>query len=297
MTMTDNCKDMKYIIVMPAFNEQDNIRKALESLVVQTLLPTRLIVVNDGSTDDTAGIVEEYAGRYPWIRMIHRKGEAYHSPGGKIVRAFYTGFNTIEEDFDFVVKLDADQVLPENYFARVAQMFEEDPKLGIAGGISVVERNGKWIYEGYSDKDHVRGPHKSYRKACFEAIGGLRPSVGWDSVDEMLANLHGWHFRTDENLKIKHLRARGTSTGYVKVMLKIGRAMYRMRYGFLITLVSAAKAGALNRPYVLTGLAVMLGWFRSLFSGDAYIVNREEGKFIRRFRWQRMKAKIIKPRE
>ena len=295
--MTANSKDMKYIIVMPAFNEEANIGKTLDSLAAQTHLPSRLIVVNDGSTDNTAAIVEQYAGRHPWIRMVHKSGEAYHAPGGKIVQAFYAGFATIDEDFDFIVKLDADQVLPENYFAHIARMFLDDPQLGIAGGIAIIERNGEWVYEGFADRDHVHGAYKSYRKACFEDIGGLRASVGWDSADEMLALYRGWLTKTDEALQIKHLRARGKSTGFVKVMVKIGKAMYRMRYGFWVTLISAAKAGTVNRPYGLTGLAVLLGWFRSLLTRDEYIVTPDEGRFIRRFRWQRMKAKVIKARE
>lgn len=283
---------MNYIIIMPAFNEGKRIGNALASLERQTLLPKRLIVVDDGSTDDTAAIVEAFAARNSWVRLVRKGGRAQHSPGAKIVQAFYTGFHTIDEDYDFVVKMDADLELPANYFERMARIFEENPKVGIAGGIYLIERNGEWTYESYADMDHVKGPCKSYRKACFEDIGGLRESVGWDSVDEMLALYHGWQVKADPELHVKHTRHRGAETGFVKVMIKVGYAMYRMRYGFFIALTSAAKAGLVNRPYILTGLATMAGFMIAWLRRDDFIVNEGEGKFIRRFRWRRMLGKF-----
>ncbi len=283
---------MRYIIVMPAFNEEEKIGTTLDSIVEQSLLPQALIVVDDGSTDRTAQIGEQYTQQYPWIRLVQNKVKAEHQPGAKIIRAFYKGFETVATDYDVIVKLDADQVLPPHYFSRVMEMFESDPAIGMAGGVHVVERNGQWVYENYADRDHIRGAFKAYRKECFEAIGGLRESLGWDTVDELLALFNGWQVKTDENLRVKHLRARGTSTGFVKVMMKVGRAMYRMRYGFVVALTSAIKAGLVNKPYILTGLAVIWGWLNAWVNQEPFIVNKKEGRFIRRFRWQRMKEKL-----
>ena len=283
---------MQYIIVMPAYNEAEGIGQTLESLGQQTLLPKELVVVNDGSTDETAAIVQAFAAQHPWVRLInHQKGESRHAPGGKIVRAFYVGYNTITTAYDFVVKLDADLDLPANYFEKVSKIFTNDPKIGIAGGINVVERDGKWVIENFADDDHVRGAFKAYRKACFQDIGGLKESVGWDTVDELLAIYHGWKIKTDLSLQIKHRRERGTMTGFIKVMLKIGRAMFRMRYGFLVTFFSAIKAGMVNRPFVLTGIGVLRGYFRAWLDKDSYIVSPEEGRFIRQYRWQRLGKK------
>jgi glycosyltransferase involved in cell wall biosynthesis len=285
---------MQYIIIMPAYNEERHIGVTLESLTRQTHLPRQLIVVNDGSSDRTGEIARKYAARHAWINVVDHPAAPRHSPGAKVVRAFYFGYGQIPTDarYEFIVKLDADLELPPHYFERVAEMFAEDPLLGIAGGISLVEKKGEWVYEAFADKDHVRGPYKSYRRACFEAIGGLRPSVGWDSADEMLAIYHGWHTRTDTRLTVKHFRPTGAETGALKVKVKMGWAWYRMRYGFFVALVSAAKSGLLNKPYLLTGLAGMAGWLQAWLRGDEFIVSPEEGRFIRRYRRGRMLGKL-----
>ena len=283
---------MKYVIVMPAFNESQRIGDTLQSLTRQTMQPRQLIVVIDNSTDNTAQVVESFAHSYPWIRLLHHLSQPSHAPGAKVVRAFDAGFKTIQEDFDFVVKMDADLELPPEYFERVSRLFDRDARVGIAGGIYLIENNGQWVQESYADLDHVKGPCKAYRKACFEAIGGLRESVGWDSVDEMLALYHGWKVRTDGQLQVKHLRHRGTETGLVRVMVKIGHSFYRMRYGLFIALISAGKAGLLNRPYVISGIAVLFGFLQAWARRDRFIVDPAEGRFIRRYRRRRMLQKL-----
>ena len=62
---------MKYVIVMPAYNEEDFIGRAIETIAAQTLLPQRLVIVNDGSTDGTRSIIEGYQESYPWIQLVN----------------------------------------------------------------------------------------------------------------------------------------------------------------------------------------------------------------------------------
>lgn len=284
---------MRYIIIMPAYNEANYIRRALDAVVAQTLLPQELIVVNDGSTDHTPDIVRDYQAQHPWIRLVNHEKKAGHAAGSKVVRAFYLGFGAVKEPYDFLVKLDADLSFPDTYFAEVAALFEADPTVGIAGGTIVMEQGGEWVYENFSDEDHVKGAFKSYRKACFEAIGGLKASIGWDTADELLARYHGWRMQVDQRLHVRHYRPLGTETGSVRIRVKVGNGMYRLRYGFFITLVSALKAGYLNKPYGLTGLAVMYGWLESWLQRDAFMVSAEEGQFIRQFRWARTRGKFL----
>ena len=264
---------MDYIIIMPAYNEEELIGQTIQSILQQSQLPKRLIVVNDGSTDNTEKTVQEFINQFDWIRLVNNNKKKGHAPGAKVIKAFYLGFNTIEEPYDYVVKLDADLELPGNYFETISKMFTNNPKLGIAGGTIVIEKNGEWIYENFSDEDHVKGAYKSYRKACFEAIGGPRLSVGWDTADELLARFHGWEVATDTSLQIKHYREMGTETGFVKVRAKVGIGMYRLRYGFWIMLISAIKAGYLNKPYGLTGLAVFLGMAKILVESRCFYGN------------------------
>jgi glycosyltransferase involved in cell wall biosynthesis len=283
---------MEYVIVMPAYNEEVFIEKAIKNILAQAHLPKQYIIVNDGSTDGTARIIEQYTQQYPWIKLVNNEKKEKRASGAKVVRAFNLGYENIDGDYDFLVKLDVDLSLPTDYFQKIATHFENNPKLGIAGGTILIEENGKWIYENFSDIDHVKGAFKSYRKACFEQIGGLRQSIGWDTADELLARYHGWEIKVDTSLEIRHHRVLGAETGSVKIRVKVGHGMYRLRYGFWITLISAVKAGYLNRPYGLTGLGVLWGWLLSFVRQDEFIVTKKEGQFIRRFRRQRMLGKL-----
>lgn len=281
-----------YIIVMPAYNEEGFIRQAIASVAAQTLLPQQLIIVNDGSTDSTAEIVREQMRHYPWIKLVNNDKKEKRASGSKVVRAFYLGYQSIQTEYDFLVKLDVDLTLPTHYFQRMAELFAQQERLGIAGGTIAIERDGQWVYENFSDTDHVKGAFKSYRRQCFEDIGGLRTSIGWDTADELLARYHGWAIHVEDNLQVRHYRELGAETGSVRIRVKVGHGMYRLRYGFWITLISAAKAGYLNRPYGLTGLGVLWGWLQSWWAREAYIVSPEEGRFIRKFRWGRMLGKV-----
>ena len=283
---------MNYVVIIPAYNEEQFLGRTLDTLVRQENLPRQAIVVNDGSTDATPEIARAYAERYAWIKVVNNEKKEKRSAGAKVVRAFYLGYEAVDVEYDFLVKLDADVELPENYFRRLSEMFQANPRLGIAGGIITTLKNGEWVFEHFADRDYVAGAFKTYRRECFEAIGGLRRSIGWDTVDELIARYHGWEVAVDERLQVRHHRVLGTETGSLKVRAKAGQAMYRMRYGLLIALVSAAKAGYLNKPYVLTGIAVFWGWLRSWLRRETCIVSEDEGRFIRKFRRKRMLAKL-----
>src|SRR5690606_29939602 len=104
-----------------------------------------------------------------------------HLPGSKVVRAFYKGLETLDNNYDFIVKMDADVILPPDYFATIADVFREDNSVGIAGGLIYIAQDNRWVYEAIADKNHVRGPVKAYSRTCFEKIGGLKPAIGWDT--------------------------------------------------------------------------------------------------------------------
>ncbi len=288
---------LNYVIVIPAYNEERFIGNTIESIAKQTLMPRQVVVVNDGSTDNTKAVVQGFAEKYTWVTLVSDEKKTKHSGGAKVVRAFYRGYGAINVEYDVVVKMDADLIMPSNYFEKVMAMFGANPKLGIAGGIHQVEQDGEWVFEKMADKDHVHGAYKSYRKACFDEIGGPRQSIGWDSLDELIARYKGWEIQTDHSLLIKHNRTTGTETGRVRVKFQVGWSWYRMRYGFFIALTSAVKLGMNMPPKGISGLAALVGWFQAWLRGDAFIVDEDEGRFIRGYRWQRMTAKLGRLKE
>ena len=284
---------MEYIIIIPAYNEAEFLPRTLRAITQQTVLPKQLIVVNDGSTDQTGQIIDDFAARFPWISPVHSYEDKGYAGGAKIVAAFYRGYEAINTDeYDLLVKLDADLEVEPDYFQRISAHFAANDRLGLAGGILLTEENGQWTYENISDRDHVKGAYKTWRRIAFEAMGGLKRTIGWDTLDEILLQYHGWEVLVDESLPVRHYRPLGTKTGLVRVRVRIGYSFYRMRYGFWISLISAAKTALRNRPYIVSGLAVMWGYLAAWLRGDPYAVNPAEGAYIRQFRRRRMLGKL-----
>lgn len=282
---------MRYYIVIPAHNEEAFIALTLESLAAQTVLPERVVVVNDNSTDKTHAIVDGFSVRYPWISIVEKKSDTIHLPGSKVIHAFQKGYEQLDANYDIIVKLDADLILPNDYFEKIIQAFQNDPAVGMAGGFAYIEKNGEWILENLTDKDHIRGAFKAYRKACFEQIGGLKPAMGWDTVDELLSKFYNWKVVTDATLKVKHLKPTGAN--YNKTArYKQGAAFYSLRYGFVITAIASLKL-ALMKKKPLLFIDYIIGFLRARRDKKPFLVTPEQGRFIRKYRFQKMKSKLL----
>lgn len=282
---------MKYYIVIPAHNEETFIALTLQSLVEQTILPSKIVVVDDNSTDKTSEIIQEFAVKFPFISLIKKTSEAIHLPGSKVIQAFHKGFETLDENYDFIVKLDADLILPPNYFETITNIFKSDSKIGMAGGFAYIEKNGEWILENLTNKDHIRGAFKAYRKECFLQIGNLKPAMGWDTVDELLCKFYGWKVITDQSLKVKHLKPTGAN--YNKTArYKQGEAFYTLGYGFLITSIASAKLAMLKKKPLLF-FDYIKGFLKAKWAKKPLLVTEEQAKFIRKYRLKKMKEKLI----
>lgn len=281
---------MNYYIIIPAHNEAAFISLTLQSLVSQSVLPAKVVVVNDNSTDKTAEIVKSFADEHPWISLVNKTSEAIHLPGSKVIQAFQKGLEAIDGNYDIIVKADADLIFPNNYFETIISHFKSDDKIGMAGGFAYIEKNGDWILENLTDKDHIRGAFKAYRKACFEQIGGLKPAMGWDTVDELLCKFYDWKVVTDESLKVKHLKPTGAN--YNKASrYKQGEAFYTLGYGFFITAIASLKL-ALRKGKPLLFLDYIKGFWKAKSENKTMLVTPEQAKFVRKYRWKKMKEKL-----
>lgn len=282
---------MKYYIVIPTYNEEQFIGLTLQSLADQTVLPTKVIVVNDNSTDSTAEIVLAFAEKNPWISLVTKTSSAIHLPGSKVIQAFQKGLESIDEDYDLIVKVDADLIFPSNYFETIIQHFESDATIGMVGGFCYIEKNGEWILENLTDKDHIRGALKAYRKATFKQIGGLRAQMGWDTVDELLCKFYNWKVVTDESLHVKHLKPTGAN--YNKTArYKQGEAFYTLGYGFIITAIASLKL-ALRKGKLFLFIDYLIGFWKAKLSKKPMLVTDEQAQFIRKYRLQKMKNKLF----
>ena len=282
---------MNIYIVIPTFNAEATIELMLDSLINQSLLPKKVIVVNDNSTDKTNEIVSKYVKKIDWINSIETTSSEYHIPGSKVIKAFNKGIKLLEEDYDIICKFDSDIVLPNNYLESIVDLFNSDDKIGIAGGLAFIKKNNEWIYEKISSKEHVRGPFKAYRKACFIQIGGLKESIGWDTADVMIARFYNWKVVTDKSLKVKHLIPTGKSYSKKSKHFQ-GEALYKLRYGFTLTVLSALKS-AFNKRSFTYFVNTINGFFRAKKNDAEFILTKEQGKFTRNYRWKGIFKRLL----
>ena len=295
---------MKFLIIIPAHNEENNISFCLESLKKQNFQDFVCMIVNDGSTDRTAEIVNNFKNQDSRFRVLDLE-TSEHSPGAKVVRTFDKGLQALDwKDFDVVCKYDADIVFPTNYLERINQTFETNPKAGIVSGLVYIKKyksnseiknlrnpnenwldfsnkNEEWIFENLSSKNHVRGPIKAYRKECFEDMNGLRAVLGWDNLDILLAKKHGWDVVTIKDLWVKHLRPTAYKYKSQKAE-KLGQYFYNIGLSLPLAIISSAKSSFKNRS--AKEFFITINSF--LKQKEQRNLSTEEIKFIRNLRWK-----------
>ena len=288
---------MKFLIIIPTHNEEKNILFCLESLKKQTFRDYKIVVVNDGSTDQTQNIVNEFAAAHPDFEIKNLE-KSEHQPGAKVVRTFNKGLETVDlKDFDIICKFDADIIFPENYLKKIHDVYEKNPKAGMVSGIVKIKKSvfenklafdfrdekKQWVFENISSKNHVRGPIKSYRKECFQEMNGLRPVLGWDNIDVMLAKKNGWEVLTIKDLWVKHLRPTAYKYKTQKAE-KLGEYFYNIGLSLPLAVISSGKSSLKNRSiaeFLLTMKSFLIQ------KGERNLSN-EEIKYIRNLRWSQI---------
>ncbi|MDX9942533.1 MAG: glycosyltransferase family A protein [Bacteroidales bacterium] len=272
----------KYVIVSPVRNEEEHLEKTLNSVLKQSILPVEWVLVDDGSIDNTSGILETYALNHSWIKVIHLADRGYYLPGEGVVNVFYKGYESITiKDYDFLVKLDCDLSFSENYFESLLMEFDDDPKLGIASGRIFNYRKGKLVCEK-AQEDHPFGASKMYRKTCFDQIGGLRRIPGWDLADIVSAQINHWHTRCFFNLEVAHYKPGGSRrTGLTKGKFLQGRFQYRFGYTFLYTFLKSIYH-LTARPFVISGVGLITGYLYAAIRKEKKYFEPEMISFLRK---------------
>lgn len=221
----------RYVLVTPARNEAGTIEQTLQSVVRQTILPREWIIVNDGSTDDTAEIVGRYARSHPFLRLLDLQ-ERPARDFASAVFATEAGLSALETaDYDYVGLLDADVRFAENYFDAVMARFAADPQLGLGGGF-VRDIGSDSVQSRYSDD--VAGAVQFFRRECFQSLGGLIaiPEGGWDALTNFQARANGYTTRTFSDIIVDHLKPRNSAAGgLVRRSWQFGRRDYALGYG------------------------------------------------------------------
>ncbi len=192
--MEKRCKQLRYVLVTPARNEADFIEGTLKSVVAQTIVPEKWVIVSDGSSDATEEIVESYAKKHAYIELVVRVAGTGRDFGSKVF-AFNSGYERLGgTDYSYIGNLDADVSLEPDYFERLLQHFSERPKLGIGGGAIFEAVDGKFRARAGNRIRSVAGAVQLFRKECFQEIGGYSPieTGGIDTLAEVTARMLGW---------------------------------------------------------------------------------------------------------
>lgn len=283
---------VRFLIIIPAHNEEQNLSFTLDSLQQQSGKDFKVVVVNDGSTDSTPDVIRKYTetdSRFETINL--QKSE--HQPGSKVVHAFKNGLQTQSVDeFDIICKFDADIILPENYLETVEKAFINHPEYGLVGGLLYVEKEGGWIYEGNSNKHHVRGPMKAYRKECFVQMGGLRETLGWDNIDSILLEHLGWKEMVLPELHVKLIKVKGADYT-IRPADYYGRYFYFLGLSRFLAYIAASKEAMKSKsPSFFFDIVKS---YESCKSKKLELkITEEEQRAVNDQRWKMLKKKWLK---
>jgi len=264
-------------------------RRTLDSVVAQTVPPALWVIVDDGSTDESPTVLDEYAQHYDFIRVDRREDRGKRLVGPGVIDAFYAGYQTIDPDAcDFICKLDLDVELPQSYFETLVERMEHDPHLGTCSGKPYFydKQSGQLVSEKCGDDMSV-GMTKFYRTECFQQIGGFVREVMWDGIDCHRCRMLGWKARSwdEPELRFVHLRPMGSSDkGIWTGRVRHGYGQYYM--GTSLAYMTASALYRMTRPpRLIGGLAMWWGYVKSMLTRRARYNDPAFRVFLRSYQW------------
>jgi glycosyltransferase involved in cell wall biosynthesis len=284
---------MNYVLISPVRDEEALIGHTLESVCAQSVVPTRWIIVDNGSTDRTADIVLDYAKRFPWIELVSHATSPERSFAAK-AQAFSAGLARLRcLDFEIIGNLDGDVSFDADYLTFLMRRFAEDPSLGVAG-TPFLEDGYDSARDSFEGVHHVAGGVQMFRRQCFEEIGGYVPNYagGIDWMAVTTARMKGWKTRSFPERRFIHYRTVGTATrGTLAAFFSYGEKDYYLGGAPLWQLCRVCYR-ALKRPLIVGGLAVALGYAWAALRGTPRAVSPELLAFHRAEQMSKLKAII-----
>lgn len=279
-----NAKGSRYVLVTAARNEEAYIERTLQSVIAQTVPPQKWVIVSDGSTDHTDEIVTRYQADHDFIQLLRRETDANRNFASKVyaIRAGVDWLNNIE--YDFLGNLDADISFEANYYERVLAEFQQNPELGIAGGLLFEPCRGKWVPQWTSTLWSVSGPVQMFRRRCYEDIGGLIPlrKGGEDAVAEVMARMTGWQVKAFADIPVWHHRHTGTADSHLLLSrFQQGWMEYSIGYHPLFEVARCAWR-ILERPYVIGSICKLSGYCWGFLRRAKWEAPANVVKFLRR---------------
>jgi glycosyltransferase involved in cell wall biosynthesis len=275
----------RYVLITPCRDEAAYLQTTIDTVAAQTVPPTKWVIVDDGSTDDTPKILAAAEKEHAFITVVRREDRGARAVGPGVIEAFYAGLETIDlDDFDYVCKFDGDLEVPQRYFEGLMERFEDDPYLGTFSGKLYLRYGDDLVHERCGDENSV-GPSKFYRVACFRDIGGFVRQVSWDGIDGHMARLRGWVARSEDvpELRLIHLRRMGSSQkSFWTGRTRWGRGKYFM--GSALYYVLAVSCYRMfERPFILSGVGIFCGYLQAMLRREKRFDDPDYLRLFRRY--------------
>jgi glycosyltransferase involved in cell wall biosynthesis len=283
---------MDYVLITAAYNEEDFIRYPVESVVSQTLLPEKWIIISDGSTDRTDDIVKAYASRYKFMEFVRRDPVKREEGFASKVFALKTGYKRLQGvDYRLIGNLDADVSFPTDYFENILKRFNSNDKLGIAGGFIHESENGVFRERANNSIRSVAGAIQMFRRECYESMGGLQPVPlgGEDWIAETMARMHGWEVEAFPEFRVLHHKNGMKARGLWMDKFRQGRMDYSTGSHPLFEVMKCLRR-LRAKPRVLGAFIQMAGFLCGYSRMEKRVVPREFIEFLRNEQVQRLRS-------
>jgi glycosyltransferase involved in cell wall biosynthesis len=283
---------LPYVLITPARNEQDFIEKTIQSMIGQTVLPAKWVIVNDGSTDDTSSIVRSYLGDHPWMELVDLPARKDRNFAAK-VHAFNEGLKRVQDlKFELIGNLDADISFGPDHFEFLISKFMESPALGVAGTAYTQEGGWDSTQDSFEGEASVHGACQVFRKQCFLEIGGYCPNRagGIDWIAVTTARMKGWVTRNYPDRRYHNYRTMGTAEkGHLGAAFDYGKKDYFLGGSPVWELFRVAYRMT-KRPLLLGGGALLLGYCVAALRRVERPVSCELVQFHRREQMQKLRT-------
>jgi poly-beta-1,6-N-acetyl-D-glucosamine synthase len=274
----------RYLVITPARDEEQFLPRLIDSVASQHQRPDRWIIIDDGSMDRTASIVDAAAITFPWIEPRHLPRLRDRAPGGESVIMQALPRDACQQ-YDHILRLDADLSFAADFCQLLLTEFGQDSQLGIAGPTLYEPTHSGW-HEIRQPQFHTRGAAKLYSGACLASIGGLDGGLGWDTLDEAYAMMLGFRTRSFRHITAKHHRPQGAASGR-QARMAAGLSAYKVGYSPLFMLARAARQ-SFSAPFSFGGLLLLTGYLKGYLQRQRRSAPPELVKFIRKHQLRRL---------
>jgi glycosyltransferase involved in cell wall biosynthesis len=284
----------EYVLITAARNEEAHIEKAIKSILYQTILPVKWVIVSDASTDSTDEIVKQYTKQCNFLQFLHLDREKDFPGFASKVHVINHGYEKLRTvEYGFIGNLDADVSIEADYYENILERFQQNPKLGLAGGFVYDEHEGLFKRRSGNNVEYVSGAIQLFRRECYEAIGGYVPvSVGGeDTIAAITARMKCWEVRAFPEIRVIHHKNGCDARGQLKESFRNGAMFFAIGSHPLVEIVKSFQ-WIRQSPFLIAAFLRLVGYFSQYCLRKRKPVNEEFIKFLRQDEFKRIKSLV-----